>query len=68
MEPKIIEQFLQKIQYLKTIMEAVATGKVQIQEKDEEYQQLYKEVNLGFELIQEAGFNLDNSNHFRSLF
>ncbi|MEG3837395.1 TIGR02391 family protein [Microcoleus sp. AT8-A4] len=67
MTPQLLEQLVQKISELQTLMVTVATGEARIQEKDDEYKQLYMEVSLKLESIQNEGFNVDNPNSFRSL-
>ena len=67
MTPQSLEQLVQKIYELQTLMVTVATGEARIQEKDDEYKQLYMEVNLKLESLQNEGFNVDNPNSFRSL-
>lgn len=67
MTPQLLEQLVQKIYELQTLMVTVATGEARIQEKDDEYKQLYMEVNLKLESLQNEGFNVDNPNSFRSL-
>ena len=67
MTPQLLEQLVQKIHELQTLMVTVATGEARIQEKDDEYKQLYMEVSLKLESLQNEGFNVDNPNSFRSL-
>ncbi|MEG4582349.1 TIGR02391 family protein [Microcoleus sp. MON1_C5] len=67
MTPQLLEQLVQKIYELQTLMVTVATGEARIQEKDDEYKQLYMEVNLKLESLQNEGLNVDNPNSFRSL-
>ncbi|MEG4235934.1 TIGR02391 family protein [Microcoleus sp. Pol11C3] len=67
MTPQLLEQLVQEIYELQTLMVTVATGEARIQEKDDEYKQLYMEVNLKLESLQNEGFNVDNPNSFRSL-
>jgi len=67
MTPQLLEQLVQKIHELQTLMVTVATGEARIQEKDDEYKQLYMEVSLKRESLQNEGFNVDNPNSFRSL-
>lgn len=67
MTPQSLEQLVQKIHELQTLMVTVATGEARIQEKDDEYKQLYMEVSLKLESLQNEGFNVDNPNSFRSL-
>jgi hypothetical protein len=47
-------------------MSDVATG-TRIEHEEEEYTELYREVALRFELLQEAGLSISNPNEFRSL-
>lgn len=67
MTPQALEQLVQKIHELQALMVAVGTGEALIQEKDDEYKQLYMEVSLELESLQNEGFNVDNPNSFRSL-
>ncbi|WP_041918504.1 hypothetical protein [Gloeocapsa sp. PCC 7428] len=67
MTPQWLEQLVQKIQYLQSIMEDVATGQARIQDADDEYKRLYMEVSSELESLQEEGFNISNPNSFRSL-
>ncbi|MBW4683079.1 MAG: serine protease [Microcoleus vaginatus WJT46-NPBG5] len=66
MEPAQLEEFLAKIKKLQSIMIDVATG-TRIEHEEEEYTELYREVALRFELLQEAGLSISNPNEFRSL-
>lgn len=67
MEPEQLDEFLTKIQKLQSIMIEVATGESRIDDEEEEYIELYREVALQIELLQEAGLAISNPNHFRSL-
>jgi len=67
MEPAQFEEFLTKIQKLQSIMTEVATGESRIEYEEEEYTELYQEVALRFELLQEAGLSIVNPNDFSSL-
>jgi hypothetical protein len=67
MEPAQLEEFLTKIQKLQSIMTEVATGGSRIEYEEEEYTELYQEVTLRFELLQEAGLSIVNPNDFSSL-
>jgi len=67
MEPEQFEEFLTKIQKLQSIMIEVATGESRIEYEEEEYTELYQEVALRFELLQEAGLSIVNPNDFSSL-
>jgi hypothetical protein len=67
MEPEQFEEFLTKIQKLQSIMTEVATGESRIEYEEEEYTELYREVALRFELLQEAGLSISNPNQFKSL-
>jgi hypothetical protein len=67
MEPEQFEEFLTKIQKLQSIMSEVATGESRIEYEEEEYTELYQEVALRFELLQEAGLSIVNPNDFSSL-
>lgn len=66
MEPEQLEEFITKIKKLQSIMIDVATG-TRIEHEEEEYTELYREVALRFELLQEAGVSISNPNEFRSL-
>jgi uncharacterized protein (TIGR02391 family) len=67
MTPQSLEQLVQKIHEVQKLMETVATGEPRIQEKEDEYKQLYMEVRLKLESLQNEGLNVDNPNSFRSL-
>jgi uncharacterized protein (TIGR02391 family) len=67
MTPQSLEQLVQKIHKLQTIMVAVGTGEALIQDKDDEYKELYMEVNLELESLSNQGFRIDNPNSYRSL-
>lgn len=45
----------------------VATGESRIEYEEDEYTELYREVALRFELLQEAGLSISNPNQFKSL-
>src|SRR4028118_977579 len=67
MNPAQLEEFLTKIQKLQSIMIEVATRESEIEYEEEEYTELYREVALRFELLQEVGLSISNPNRFRSL-
>jgi nucleoside phosphorylase len=67
MEISQIEELLNKIQSLQSIMIAVSTGEERIQDVEENYSHLYQEVDLDIELIQEEGLSVFNPNSFASL-
>jgi hypothetical protein len=67
MEPEQFKEFLTKIQKLQSIMIEVATRESEIEYEEEEYTELYQEVALRFELLQEAGLSISNPNRFKSL-
>ena len=67
MEPAQLEEFLTKIQKLQSIMIEVATRESEIEYEEEEYTELYREVALRFELLQEAGLSIVDPNDFSSL-
>ncbi|NET60524.1 MAG: metallophosphoesterase [Symploca sp. SIO2E6] len=67
MEPAQLQEFLTKIQQLQSIMIEVATGESRIEYEEEEYTELYLEVALQFELLQEEDLYISNPNHFSSL-
>lgn len=67
MEPEQFEEFLTKIQKLQSIMIKVATRESEIEYEEEGYAELYQEVALRFELLQEAGLSIVNPNDFSSL-
>jgi S1-C subfamily serine protease len=62
-----IEELLTKVQQLQSIMIAVATGESQIQYKQREYTQLYKDVAELLEFLEEEGVYIENPNCFKSL-
>jgi nucleoside phosphorylase len=62
-----IEELLRKIQDMKSIMIAVATGEERIQDIDEKYIKLFGEVDLDLELLEEENPSIYNPNSFTSL-
>jgi len=67
MEVNQIEETLEKLQQLKSIMIATATGETQIQKVEETYVEIYKEVDLDIELLREEEVTISNPNSFASL-
>jgi nucleoside phosphorylase len=67
MEISQLEEVLQKIQKMQSIMIAVATGEEQIQNLEEDYIQIFGEVDLDIELFQEENICSSNPNPFNSL-
>ncbi|HEX8177260.1 MAG TPA: hypothetical protein VF543_19380 [Pyrinomonadaceae bacterium] len=61
-----LDNFLKKIDSLKSLMIAVATG-TPIDEKEDEYKTLYEEVEGNIEEFQQVGLPIHNPNNFRSL-
>lgn len=62
-----LEELLKNIQQLQEIMIDVATGKSQIQNEQEDYTELYQEVESEIEFLQEDGIAISNPNSFSSL-
>jgi hypothetical protein len=62
-----LEELLKNIQQLQETMINVATGKSQIQDEEEDYTELYQEVELQIEILQEDGLAISNPNTFNSL-
>lgn len=66
MELEIIQELIVKIEKAQLIMIAVATG-TNIRQQENSYQELYKEIDISLEIIQEKGFEISNPNQFNSL-
>jgi hypothetical protein len=62
-----LEELLNNIQQLQEIMINVATGKSRIQDEQEDYTELYQEVELQIEILQDDGLAISNPNSFSSL-
>jgi hypothetical protein len=62
-----LEELLENIQQLQQIMIDVATGKSRIQDEEEDYTELYQEVELNIEILQDDGLAISNPNNFSSL-
>jgi S1-C subfamily serine protease len=67
MDSTEIEELLENIQELQSILIGVATGEYRIQEKDEEYKQLSQEISSQIEDFQYEGLQIENPNNFQSL-
>ncbi|MDZ8259553.1 trypsin-like peptidase domain-containing protein [Nostoc sp. ChiQUE01b] len=69
MQSTELEELLTNIQKLQSIMIAVATNsqEYRIQDKEEEYIELYQEITSQIEDIQYQGFSIQNPNNFHSL-
>lgn len=67
MESTEIEELLENIQELQSILIGVATGEYRIQEKDHEYKELSQEISSQIEDFQYEGLQIDNPNNFQSL-
>jgi len=67
MEINQIEEVLQKIRKMQSIMIAVATGEEKIQNLEEDYIKMFGEVDLDIELFQEEDICSSNPNLFGSL-
>ena len=57
----------EKIQHIKDIMVAVATGGPRIQDKETDYTELYQDIDRKFRYLQSNGIDIVNPNQFRSL-
>ncbi|MDM9581067.1 trypsin-like peptidase domain-containing protein [Nostoc sp. GT001] len=64
-----LEELLTNIQKLQSIMIAVATNsqEYRIQDKEDEYTELYQEITSQIEDLQYQGFSIQNPNNFHSL-
>lgn len=69
MESTELEELLTNIQKLQSIMIGVASNsqEYRIQDKDEEYTELYQEIASQIEELQYEGFPIENPNNFYSL-
>lgn len=67
MKPEQIEQVIDKIDRLQSIMIDVATRKFDIKDRENVYQELYREVNFYIEILREEGLSIGNPNKFQSL-
>ncbi|KST69860.1 hypothetical protein [Mastigocoleus testarum] len=67
MESIELEELLKNIQELQSIMIGVPTRKYSIQDKDEEYKELYQEIESQIEELQYEGLPIENPNSFHSL-
>ncbi len=69
MESTELEEFLITIQKLQSIMIGVATNQQEyrIQDYEEEYKELYREIVSQIEDFQSEGLSIENPNNFQSL-
>lgn len=67
MKSEQLESLLTKIRQIQSIMVAVSTGGPRIQEKEDEYKQLYLDIQTEIENLVKAGLALSHNNSFRSL-
>ncbi|MEH2077175.1 MAG: trypsin-like peptidase domain-containing protein [Nostoc sp.] len=69
MQSTELEELLKNIQKLQSIMIAVATNsqEYRIQDKEDEYTELYQEIKSQIEDLQYQGFAIQNPNNFHSL-
>ena len=67
MDSAEIEELLENIQELQSILIGVAASKYRIQEKDEEYKELSQEISSQIEDFQYEGLQIENPNNFQSL-
>lgn len=62
-----ITDLREKIQQIKDVMIAVATGGPRIQDKEADYADLYHDIDSKFRYLQSNGIDIANPNQFRSL-
>jgi len=67
MERSELEAFKRKIVQIQSLMVQVSTGKAPIADKDEEYRQLYADLEQDFARLRRAGLSLPNRNPFKTL-
>src|SRR4051794_24537480 len=69
MQSTELKELLKNIQKLQSIMIAVATNsqEYRIQDKEDEYTELYQEIKSQIEDLQYQGFAIENPNNFHSL-
>ena len=66
MELTQLQELIAQIQQLQSIMIDVTTG-ARIQDKEDEYTELYRKVELEIYSLQEKGWSISNPNSFKSL-
>ena len=66
MKPQKIQETIAKIKQLQLLVCSIFNGS-RIQNKQDEYAQLYGEINLEINLLQEEGLPISNPNNFSSL-
>ncbi|BAZ15352.1 hypothetical protein NIES4071_72240 [Calothrix sp. NIES-4071] len=67
MKVEQLQDNLAKIERLQSTMIDVANHGFDIRDRDDLYQQLYQEVDLFIEILQEEGLSVSNPNNFQSL-
>jgi uncharacterized protein (TIGR02391 family) len=67
MDPRQLESLLANIWQIQSIMLSVSTGEAMIQEKEDEYIQLYLDITSEIAVLAKAGVILPSNNPFRSL-
>jgi len=67
MNSRQLENLLMEIWQIQSIMVSVSTGEAQIQEKEDEYIQLYLDIATEIETLAKVGVTLSHKNPFRSL-
>lgn len=67
MKAEQIQDILEKIERLQSIMIDVATRNFDIRDRDDLYQQLYQDIDLFLEILHEEGLSVCNPNSFQSL-
>ncbi|MHA1330546.1 MAG: hypothetical protein ACTSR2_05680, partial [Candidatus Hodarchaeales archaeon] len=67
MKSEQLESLSRKIRQIQSIMVAVSTGGPPIQKKEDEYKQLYLDIQIEIENLTKVGLALSHNNFFRSL-
>ncbi len=67
MDLRQLESLLANIWQIQSIMVSVSTGEATIQEKEDEYIQLYLDIATEIDALVKAGVDLPHNNPFRSL-
>ncbi len=66
-DPVQVQELVARLNWLHDTMIDVATGRVPIQEKNDEYKHVFAQVDTAIELLQDKGVSISNPNSFKSL-
>ena len=67
MKPEKIKEFLDRIEKIKSIMIDIATNQSNVWDEEEYYQEIYQEIDITIDFLNEDNLNVRNINTFETL-